>query len=150
MKFTSLRQSKEHRDDKPLTLQAGGGAASLAGSLNKIESFSPLFIDHLKKIYQTISDKEGWTKDQVDHFLREVQLTSATTQPTPLDKLNPGFDEFLEYMASPAAAAQLLNGSQDLSYPLSNYFISTSHNTYLTGNQLYSDSSADAYKNVCS
>jgi hypothetical protein len=36
----------------------------------------------------------------------------------------------------------------DLSWPLSAYFISSSHNTYLSGNQLSSDSTTEAYTNV--
>lgn len=35
---------------------------------------------------------------------------------------------------------------QDLSKEISNYFISSSHNTYLTGNQLSSDSSTSGYR----
>jgi hypothetical protein len=51
-------------------------------------------------------------------------------------------------MTSPASAAMGPAKTHDLSYPLSNYFISTSHNTYLSGNQLYGEASTSAYKNV--
>jgi phosphatidylinositol phospholipase C delta len=37
---------------------------------------------------------------------------------------------------------------KDISKSISNYFISSSHNTYLSGNQLSSKSSTEAYKNV--
>lgn len=57
-------------------------------------------------------------------------------------------DGFLMYMHHPEA--MVLNPEhkelyQDMSYPLSDYFISSSHNTYLMEDQLKGPSSTEAY-----
>ncbi len=58
-------------------------------------------------------------------------------------------DEFLDYLFS--KDNQLLDRSshghvnQDMTRPLSHYWISSSHNTYLTGDQISSESSVEAY-----
>lgn len=57
-------------------------------------------------------------------------------------------DGFMMYLLS--AAGDILNQEhtkvhQDMSQPLSHYFISSSHNTYLTRNQIGGSSSTEAY-----
>ncbi|KAK3066912.1 hypothetical protein LTR53_016531 [Teratosphaeriaceae sp. CCFEE 6253] len=58
-----------------------------------------------------------------------------------------GFDTFLEQLGDTNSSGPLPI-TVDTSHPISHYYISSSHNTYLSGNQLWSRSSTDAYKEV--
>lgn len=128
-------------------LQAGGG---VSGETRRVPVIKPVVLSHLQKIYNTHAGKttDTWSQTNVATFLGHVQGGEQVAQLTPDLNKDWGFDTFLRYMTSASANAVAPPQSQDLGYPLSSYFISSSHNTYLTGNQLSSDSSTDAYKNV--
>ncbi|XP_075997478.1 1-phosphatidylinositol 4,5-bisphosphate phosphodiesterase eta-2 [Genypterus blacodes] len=77
----------------------------------------------------------------------------AKFEPCPenLQRLVMGIDGFTNYMRSPAG--DIFNPdhnqvNQDMTQPLCNYYISTSHNTYLTGDQLLSQSRVEMYAYV--
>ncbi|KAA8894591.1 PLC-like phosphodiesterase [Sphaerosporella brunnea] len=58
--------------------------------------------------------------------------------------------EFTSWLADPRNSIVALPDPEkkDWSHPLSSYFISSSHNTYLTGHQLYGKSTTEGYENV--
>lgn len=58
-----------------------------------------------------------------------------------------GFNDFLAHLTS-AESSYASPIEVDTSLPLSQYFISTSHNSYLSGNQLWSRASTDAYREI--
>uniref|UniRef100_A0A3Q1GUI4 Phosphoinositide phospholipase C n=1 Tax=Acanthochromis polyacanthus TaxID=80966 RepID=A0A3Q1GUI4_9TELE len=77
----------------------------------------------------------------------------AKFEPCPmnLQRMVLGIDGLTNYMRSPAG--DIFNPehnqvNQDMTQPLCNYFISTSHNTYLTGDQLLSQSRVEMYAYV--
>ncbi|KAI9045630.1 putative phosphoinositide-specific phospholipase C [Aspergillus affinis] len=106
--------------------------------------FSPPVSTHLGRIYKTLKEPAKFD------FLRDVQHESQDVDATrqgPADPLA-SLDTFAAYMSSTASSAARPAKRQELSSPIADYFISSSHNTYLTGNQLYSDAAASAYANV--
>ncbi|KAL7921974.1 putative phospholipase C [Trichoderma austrokoningii] len=130
------------------SLQSGGGSVPAQRTIKSLSSTS---LAHLKRLFDSHATPEGkWTNDQARVFAQKVQ-GNATTPSAPDELLNvPDLDlnAFLAYMTSSKSDAILPIKNEDFSWPLASYYISSSHNTYLTGNQLSSDSTTGAYTNV--
>lgn len=134
----------------PIDSANEAGGPQLAPQDAGITEINPSVMPYLEKIFNSHANPEKkWIKDQIVSFLHHRQadqVTEASSDIATQDELD--FTGFLRHMTSAAANALAPPLETDCSWPLSNYFISSSHNTYLTGNQLNSDSDADAYKNV--
>jgi len=150
MAAVETRQDESLPPPQDAIHQAGGG---VSGEQRSVKSLSAGVLKHLQTLYNDHIDKNDktWHKDQVAAFLKYVQREDGTAIPKDLlERETLDQNAFMEYMTSSLGniAAPPKSQDLDLSWPLSNYFISSSHNTYLTGNQLYSESSTDSYKNV--
>ncbi|KAF2682859.1 PLC-like phosphodiesterase [Lentithecium fluviatile CBS 122367] len=142
--------SKDHKLGVPKLdepqLQAGGGSASVTEKAKIVDTLSPVVSKYLKAVYDEVEKSYKLeTKEGLTRWLAEEQHAS----PSDAESLKDGsFSYFAEYFTSRAANVMKPAERVDTSFPISNYFVSSSHNTYLTGNQLSSESSVDAYKNV--
>ncbi|KAJ5555293.1 hypothetical protein N7535_007732 [Penicillium sp. DV-2018c] len=108
-----------------------------------VDQFHPTVEKHIQQIYESVHANAPNTT----YFVNEIQHDGATAVPEEADALA-SVDAFRAYMKDANSSAMGPEQALDLSAPLSDYFISSSHNTYLTGNQLYSDAAASAYTSV--
>lgn len=145
---------KELPTVKEAVHQAGGGVSG--EEHGHIKTVSASVLPYLERIFNChADDNKAWNREQAKTYIRCTQAgdpeSAAEGLPAAL-AAKPELDlkDFLQYMTSDAGnvVAPLSAEHGDLTHPLSSYFISSSHNTYLTGNQLSSDASTDAYKNV--
>ncbi|XP_066500454.1 1-phosphatidylinositol 4,5-bisphosphate phosphodiesterase eta-2a [Hoplias malabaricus] len=105
--------------------------------------------------------KDHLDSDDLARFLENEQKMTNVTKEHCLEiaaKFEPcpenqrqgvlGIDGFTNYMRSPAGDIfnpEHYEVNQDMTQPLCNYFIASSHNTYLMGDQLMSQSRVDMY-----
>ena len=144
--ISTMMSPFHHRDRSVPIIQAGGGHA--ASDIPEHQFYlSNAIQDHLKNVYQQHCGKElTLSREALVNFLEGTQVQSIEV---PLEPATYSFEEFLRFLwSNHALDAMRAAAPKDLSKPISNYFISSSHNTYLSGNQLSSKSSIDAYKNV--
>ncbi|CAB1314677.1 unnamed protein product [Coregonus sp. 'balchen'] len=110
------------------------------------------------------NNKEFMDLNDLVHFMENEQKMAGVTREYCLEIVSQfepcsqnlqnmvlGIDGFTNYMRSPAG--DIFNPDhhhvhQDMTQPLCNYFIASSHNTYLTGDQLLSESRVDMYAYV--
>jgi phosphatidylinositol phospholipase C delta len=146
MAMSTMLSPTHNAHFRPL-VQGGGGDAVSDVPLHQLY-LSHDVQEHLRRVYDGLRGKdEALSRGRFLVWLAEVQKHTIEE----LDKENYTFEQFLEaiYYSRGLESVKHLNPAEkDLSRPISNYYISSSHNTYLMGNQLSSKSSTEAYRNV--
>lgn len=101
--------------------------------------------EYLRRIFDDLrGPEEHLRRDCFESWLTDVQGHNVK-----LSKDLYKFEEFLESLYySHSLEVMKRIPELDHSKPITNYYISSSHNTYLKGNQLLSRSSTEAYKTV--
>ena len=129
-------------------LRAGGGQHAFESTMKIIDNVSNSILKHFKAIADgshPLSDKQlsEFHAFSAKNSQQDVGPLHATQR---LDRLD--LHALLRYMTSSECNIMRPMLENDLTYPIPSYFVSSSHNTYLTGNQLYGEASTDAYSNV--
>ncbi|MCJ1251437.1 hypothetical protein MMC30_008670 [Trapelia coarctata] len=112
--------------------------------MNTLSILSPTVLKYLKTIADGGNPLDAHQAAEYNKFL----LERFRLQEKPKEHGRLDFQSLLSYMSSSKSNALRPADEVDLDYPISSYFISSSHNTYLSGNQLYGESSTEAYRNV--
>lgn len=141
----TLERSRSEGDGK--TIDSETTAADDAAHDYMLPLLKESTHSQLEKIFATLRGRTGdyILKDRLEEFLVESQ--GGLVQP--LEKGIYTLGDFIYVWLHDYSKAVGPAGPKDLSKPISNYFISSSHNTYIgLGNQLNGEVSAQAYRTV--
>ena len=107
-------------------------------------------IDIAAVVFDGFSDKDTRviTKAQLSKFFKDSQKESIPDLPEEVTEwdVNDAFAQFILADGNFLVGEKNVVDESSMTSPMSHYFINSSHNTYLTGDQLLSDSSTDAIK----
>ncbi|KAG5472516.1 hypothetical protein LSCM1_03917 [Leishmania martiniquensis] len=157
-KMMMVRMNVEIRNDLLADLVRKHDASG-DGALD-LEEFTTLFIEltqheELRPLFKSFAADLGWmTRNEFDRFLRaqgDVPSDSLFNALMPRKDGRISFTDFVQYLLSPRLnpaldPAHQLGVVDDMTHPLKDYFISSSHNTYLSGDQFQSSSHIEMYK----
>ncbi|KAI8675019.1 Phosphoinositide phospholipase C [Fusarium keratoplasticum] len=129
----------------PATDECSSRSSAQPAAPNPEFHLSVAMHEALSRIFNDLRGPDALlTRAKFAEFLQNVQGETKVD----LSKDNYALGEFLYIWHTWSSEAIAPLPEKDLSKPLTNYFINSSHNTYLVGNQLASRSSPEAYRNV--
>ena len=133
------------RPRKPSLPVDSSSGSSTADANSPDVHFSSEILEALDLLYEQLRGRDKLlSKKKFAAFLSDVQ--GETDYSLEKDTYNQGQFRLVLFGFLHKALSPL--PPKDLSKPLTNYFISSSHNTYLNGNQLASRSTPEAYQSV--
>lgn len=123
---------------------------------NTVPAFSPAVLQYLKSVGDGLLQLNAAQLAELPPDLASdlEDVSGAATmgrlagKPVQPAQSKVDMHKLLGYFSQGALDAEAPLSDNALDAPLASYFISTSHNTYLTGNQLYGTASTEAYRGV--
>ncbi|KAK0718829.1 PLC-like phosphodiesterase [Apiosordaria backusii] len=148
-RMTTLRRGAPSQGRSAM-LHAAFIGAGMGGNIRPHFTCHDSIRRHIQYIYNIVRGTDKTlSREKFEAFLKGTQGAEYIE---PLTQETYTFQDFFWVWSHNetawSAVRRLRSDELDTSKPISNYFISSSHNTYLDGNQLSSNSTADAYREV--